>query len=319
VRRACAVVVFLAITIPWGCGQGVVEPQHSPSTAPSVATDAQPTFPIRAAFYYPWFPEAWKQQGFDPFTKYHPALGFYDSSSGAVIQSHVASMQAAGLTAGISSWWGQNTPTDTRISALLATAGSFRWALYYEQEGTTDPSVAQIQADLAYIARSYGAQPAFLRVEGRPVVFVYGGGDDRCGMADRWKAANVGIEAYIDLKIFPGYRTCASQPDSWHQYAPAVARDHQAGYAFTISPGFNKRSEAEPRLVRDLARWATDVATMKASGEPWQLITTFSEWGEGTQVEASTEFGNDYLDALGKGSAGPTPPSVPTPTSTPVP
>jgi hypothetical protein len=84
-----------------------------------------------------------------------------------------------------------------------------------------------------------------------------------------------------------------------------VAHVDQAGYSYVISPGFNKRSEAAPRLPRDLARWVTDVAAMKASGEPWQLVTTFSEWGEGTQVEASTEFGNAYLDALGTGSPGP--------------
>ena len=59
------------------------------------------------------------------------------------------------------------------------------------------------------------------------------------------------------------------------------------------------------RLSRDLARWVTDVAAMKASGEPWQLVTTFSEWGEGTQVEASTEFGNAYLDALRAGLPSP--------------
>jgi hypothetical protein len=298
--------VLLAIILLIGCGQVVTEPQRTQSTTPSLAaSDVQPRFPIRAAFYYPWFPESWNQQGFNPFTKYHPALGFYDSSSIAVIRSHVASMQAAGVTAAISSWWGQDTPTNARVSALLANAGSFRWALYYETEGTTDPPVAQIHADLAYIATTYGAQAAYLRVNGRPVVFVYGGDNDGCGMADRWKAANVGINAYIDLKIFPGYRSCASQPDSWHQYSPAVAADHHAGYSYTISPGFNKRSEAAPRLVRDLARWTTDIAAMKASGEPWQLVTTFSEWGEGTQVEASTEFGDSYLNALGSVSPGP--------------
>jgi hypothetical protein len=168
-------------------------------------------------------------------------------------------------------------------------------------EGTTDPSVAQIHADLAYIAASFGAQTAYLRVDGRPVVFVYGGDKDGCGMADRWKAANAGINAYIDLKVFAGYRTCPSQPDSWHQYSPAYARVDQAAYSYVISPGFNKRSEAAPRLPRDLARWVTDVAAMKASGDPWQLVTTFSEWGEGTMVEASTEFGTTYLDALGTG------------------
>jgi len=302
VQQTATVIVLLGISMLMGCGQGVAGPQRSQGSIVSpAATDVQPTFPIRAAFYYPWFPEAWNQQGFNPFTKYHPALGFYDSSSTAVTQSHVASMQAAGLTAGISSWWGQGTPTDGRVSALLANAGSFRWALYYEMEGTTDPSVAQIHADLVYIAAKYGAQPGYLRVNGRPVVFAYGGDKDRCGMADRWKAANAGINVYIDLKVFAGYRTCPSQPDSWHQYSPALARVDQAGYSYVISPGFNKRSEAAPRLPRDLARWATDVAAMKASGEPWQLVTTFSEWGEGTQVEASTEFGNAYLDALGGG------------------
>jgi hypothetical protein len=44
------------------------------------AQDSQPSFPIRTAFYYPWFPEAWNQQGFNPFTNYTPSLVFYDIS-----------------------------------------------------------------------------------------------------------------------------------------------------------------------------------------------------------------------------------------------
>jgi chitodextrinase len=122
-------------------------------------------------------------------------------------------------------------------------------------------------------------------------------------MVDRWKAANASIGAYIVLKIFPGYRTCTSQPDSWHQYAPDTAATDQAGYSYTISPGFWKRSEAAPRLVRDPARWVQNVAAMTASGEPWQLVTTFNEWGEGSSVESSTEFGTTYLDILRTGAA----------------
>jgi hypothetical protein len=49
--------------------------------APAQAEDTQPSFPIRAAFYYPRFPEAWKQQSFNPFTNYNPSLGFYDGGS----------------------------------------------------------------------------------------------------------------------------------------------------------------------------------------------------------------------------------------------
>ena len=57
------------------------------TTAPVPPPPPQPTFPIRAAFYYPWFPEAWNQQGFNPFTNYTPTLGFYDSSSSSTIAS----------------------------------------------------------------------------------------------------------------------------------------------------------------------------------------------------------------------------------------
>jgi hypothetical protein len=42
---------------------------------------------------------------------------------------------------------------------------------------------------------------------------------------------------------------------------------------------------------------------MVASGEPWQFVTTFNEWGEGTAVEGATEWATAsghgaYLDAL---------------------
>jgi hypothetical protein len=56
-------------------------------------------------------------------------------------------------------------------------------------------------------------------------------------------------------------------------------------------------------LARDVDRWYQNVSDMMASGEPWQLITTFNEWGEGTAVEPATEWQSDsgygeYLDAL---------------------
>src|SRR5215208_2864223 len=134
--------------------------------APAVA-DTQPSFPIRAAFYYPWFPEAWNQQGFNPFTNYTPSLGFYGDSQ-AVIKQQITAMQYGGIQAGIASWWGQGTKTDSRIPALLlAAAGtSFRWAVYHENESMGDPFVAQITNDLTYLRDKYGSDPSFLRING---------------------------------------------------------------------------------------------------------------------------------------------------------
>jgi hypothetical protein len=70
-----------------------------------------------------------------------------------------------------------------------------------------------------------------------------------------------------------------------------------------IAPGFDERSEAEPRLTRDLGRWRADVAAMLASDARWQLVLSFNEWPEGTSVESAREWATPsghgaYLDVL---------------------
>jgi hypothetical protein len=280
----------------------------TPASGPRASgSDVQPAFPIRAAFYYPWYPETWTVGGVP--THFTPTLGFYDSTSDNVIQQHVNAMRYAGIEAGISSWWGQGHRTDTRFQTLLSTTDSmaspFRWSLYYESESTGDPSAATIASDLAYIRDHYGSDPSFFRVNGRFVVFVYSSGDG-CDMADRWKQANAGINAYIVLKVFHGFKTCASQPDGWHQYGPASAAISQDGYSYSISPGFWKADETTPRLARDLTRFKQNVRDMIASNAPFQLVTTFNEWGEGTAVESASEWSSSsgyggYLDALHNG------------------
>ena len=81
----------------------------SAATAPvSGPADIQPSFPIRAAFYYPWYPQTWTVNGSYPH--YTPSLGYYDSSSTAVIQQHVHALEYGNVEAGIASWWGRGRP-----------------------------------------------------------------------------------------------------------------------------------------------------------------------------------------------------------------
>jgi len=297
-------------------------PTSLPPATPTSPPDIQPSFPIRAAFYYPWFPESWNQLGIYPYTNYQPTLGFYDSSDPNVINQHIAAMQYGNIQAGIASWWGQTTPTDNRINGLLngAAGTPFRWSLYYEMEGFSDPTIAQISNDLTYIQNNYGNNPSFLRINGRFVVFVYADANDSCGMADRWKAANT-VNAYIVLKVFIGYSSCLSQPDGWHQYSPAVASDQQSPYSYVISPGFWKVG-GTALLARDLNSWNTNIQNMIASAAQFQLITTFNEWGEGSAIESAQEWASNsgygfYLDALhneGVSSITPTPTSSLAPT-----
>jgi hypothetical protein len=289
-------------------GPPPVSPGPVPTPQPPTLPAPQPTFPIRAAFYYPWFPEAWNQSGISPFTNYHPSLGFYRSDDQAVRRSHLRSLEYGKFAAGIYSWWGQGHYTDLRFPDMLAetnaTHSPIKWAAYYEPEGYSDPTVEQIGSDLDYIKASYVQNPAYLKVGDKPVIFVYARGADDCAMVDRWTQANTtGRDFYLVLKVFPNYRTCPSQPQSWHQYAPSSRTDQQRGNSFAISPGFDLTGPEPERLPRDLVAFGQATRDMVASGEPWQLVISFNEWGENTATESADEWSSvsgqgQYLDVL---------------------
>jgi hypothetical protein len=264
---------------------------------------------IRAAFYYPWFPDAWTQQGLNPFTNYVPTRGYY-STDAATVSAQIADMQYAGVTLGIASWFGLGSNTEKHWPAIMQAARDtgFAWAPYYEKEGTSDPTPQQIADDLHYLISTYGGPGsalASLPGKGMPV-FVYNSDDPTnakgCDTVDRWNQARqllqqeYGESIYIDLKVFPQYSTCAgsSTINGWHQYGPASARQNfsTAGDgSFAISPGYWKAGATygtAPFLARDLTRWQGDIAAMNASSAKWQLITTYNEWGEGTAIESSS-------------------------------
>ena len=287
--------------------------------------------PIRAAFFYPWYPVHWTSCGSPPCTKYSPNLGDYSSTNQAAISEQIRAMLYGHVTAGISSWWGPGSPEDKAMPQLLAAAHGtpFKWTIYYELENSAEPSAAKIHSDLLYIRRRYSHDPNFLKVNGRMVVFVYTSyAHEGCDVVSKWNRANAGIGAYISMSVVRGWPTCPIQPASWHYYDALEQREvgtassggnrFTGDPSFTISPGFYPYYDRSPAclswdttypnlcLPRDPGDWAQDVRDMVGSGATWQLITTFNEWNEGTAIEESTgtwgwKSGSGYgtyLDAL---------------------
>ncbi len=196
--------------------------------APGLGRPPAPTevgWPVRAAFYYPWYPESehWA-------TRYTPSLGKYDSSNPRMLATHVAQARYAGLDAFIASYWGQGTPTARRLPLLLDAAAQqgFHIAAYYEPESLpTPPSSAVLREDFDSL-HQLAAHPAWLRVGGRPVLFVYNiGPEATCSAVSRLLAANAGASISIS-KYSRAIDDCPDQPDSWHQYVPAKGFDQQA-------------------------------------------------------------------------------------------
>jgi RNA polymerase sigma factor (sigma-70 family) len=275
-------------------------PTASPSPSPAAAVPAivNTALPVRAVFYYPWYPENFAGNG----SHYLPSAGHYSVDDPATVDRQIKDMQYGGLQAGIVSWWGQGLREDKRMPLLMsrAAAQGFSWTVYYEQEAYGNPSVAQLTKDLLYL-RKYSGQRAWLHIQGKPVIFVYADGSDACPMASRWAQANRTAGYYVVLKVFGGYRQCADQPQGWHQYADGL--DVQQGYSAIASPGFWGNDKATPAVPRDPAKFRQDVTTVAASKAPFQLIISYNEWGEGTGIESTTAWASPsghgvYVDIL---------------------
>ncbi|MTD12912.1 hypothetical protein GIS00_02995 [Nakamurella sp. YIM 132087] len=256
-------------------------------------SDPQPRFPIRAAFYYGWGSTS------SHFTATYGTDDPY-AAPGAP-RRNVTQMRYAGLNAGIASWMGQGSFADVRFPYQLRAADGtpFRWSLYYEPAGR---SYAQINSDLTYIRGKYGIDKNFLRVGGKPVLFVWAGGSFSCSQAQTWVQANQS-RFYLVFKVFPGYTGCPYKPRAWHEYGPVHRIVTVPGNSAAVSPGFWHTNSSSPILARDPRSWDLAIKQMVGSRVPWQLVTSYNEWGEGTAVETANQWRSGtpygrYLDLL---------------------
>ena len=95
----------------------------------------------------------------------------------AIIDRHIDLAKSHGLTGFITTWWGPGGYDDRAFATLLARAGQkgFKVTVYWETApGEGAAQIDRAVADLLYVLQRYGSADAFLKVDGKPVVFVYG-------------------------------------------------------------------------------------------------------------------------------------------------
>ena len=171
------------------------------------------------------------------------------------------------------------------MDETLALNSKIKWTIYYEDEMKLNPTISEVKGDLAYLKKWFAWKSTWAHVDGKPLIFIYN--DSDCDIIKRWMDATDG-EWYVVPKVFSRFHECPVQPNAWHQYGPTSAFLHYKGYSFSISPGFWKADHESPRLPRlNESSWCHNVQTMVDSREPWQLVTTFNEAGEGTIIEPS--------------------------------
>lgn len=105
---------------------------------------------------------------------HYPIGGPYDSGDPALVRSQLLAGRRAGLDGFVVSWWGRESPEARIFEEMLDQVPPGFWLAPYYETGELWPRGAEgVAADLAALLRGASRRSGWLRVAGRPVVFLY--------------------------------------------------------------------------------------------------------------------------------------------------
>jgi uncharacterized protein YraI len=277
--------------------------------------------PLVLAFYYSWYDDNTWNSGQVSDT---PAERYVSADRGAMGRQ-IDQAKAAGIDGFVVAWYGPNgdsNQTEANLTALLeeAAARNFRIGILFETDSPFLGGYDSVAGALQHALSVHANQPAYLRADGKPVIFFW-----RSGMYD------VGTWAAIRNQVDPGYGSLwigegvdTSQlsvfdghylySNTWNppadltatnqKFASRVAAMREATSApklwvATVMPGYNdvaiRPNSGFARSRDGGAYYAASWQAAMASSPNWVVITSFNEWPEGTYIEPSAAYGDAYI------------------------
>jgi hypothetical protein len=255
-----------------------------------------------AIFYYPWYGtpardgawEHWNQNRHRPpsdvYSRFYPARGPYSSDDPAVVSQQMAEIAAAGIDEVVISWWGRGSTEDTRLPLVLAAVRRRHLQSAIHVEPYLGRSAATVVLDLKYLA-SLGVRD----------VFVY---HPRDIAAADWAAARLQVPA--SLRLFAGTEligfAAAAHFDGFYTYdfinygggkfIRLCTEAHAVHLlcAPSVGPGYDGVRAGEAPVLsarRDGLTYDNLWTAALAASPDLVTITSYNEWGEGTQIEAA--------------------------------
>ncbi|MCC7371854.1 MAG: glycoside hydrolase family 99-like domain-containing protein [Chloroflexi bacterium] len=305
------------------------------SGAPTPAAALRLGTPLVMALYYPWYDERTWTSGQTSDLPVEP----YSSADRETITRQVADARGAGIDVLVSAWFGQkgNNPTETNLRQLLTEserAGLKAAVLLETDSDEFFGSRTELVTALKVLLLTHTEQPGYLRVDGKPVIFVWNpksvyGTDGvrvnaKTGAAvNAWRAILEEVDPkrealwiaegdFFDLlSVFDGIfpYSVAWSDDPARQLASygQTVRARGSGpadrkiWAAVAMPGYddtriNGRAQTFAVEREDGAYYRGTFQGAIDSKPDWVVITSFNEWLEGTQIEPSRGYDRQYLD-----------------------
>ncbi len=306
---------------------------------PNIPSASAARSPLVLAFYYAWFDEqTWRPDNVVDYPKIQ-----YTSKASEQIAYHILQAKNAGIDAFVVSWWGRGNPTEDNFKIVLDQAQQvgFKAAIDFELTSPFYNGLGDAVRELQYAQNVLAKHPAYLKVDGKPVIFFW---RQQFYSVDQWAAVRAQIDPnqnfiWIAEGIDESYQRVF---DGHHLYMVAWAKNvytelnkwprrvkkfgAEKIWVATVNPGADNRKAKQPEiLVRDRENGAFYKEMWRAAfstSPDWIIINSWNEWVEGTMIEPSVTYGDLYLNITREFAAifhAGLPPPTPTRTSTPRP
>jgi hypothetical protein len=239
----------------------------------------------------------WTQGGhnppFDVASQFYPLRGAYSSGDPSVLRAQMHDIAVAGVDEVVSSWWGQGSPEDRRLPAVIRAAKRDHLRVAVQLEPYADRTVESVGADLVYL-RTLGIRDVYIYrstdfaaadwwpVTRQPSGMRLFGQTGRVGFAAR--AGFAGFYTY-DILVYDGAkfgRMCDQARALGILCAPSVG----PGYEAVAATGDTR---VKPRL--DGGTYDSMWRAANDAGADIVTITSYNEWSEGTQIEPAGHGG----------------------------
>ncbi|HJZ72126.1 MAG TPA: endo-1,3-alpha-glucanase family glycosylhydrolase [Vicinamibacterales bacterium] len=284
------------------------------------------------AHYYPWYTmDTWS----DSQLSDRP-LRLYSTDAQSDINTAAGIAHAAGIDAWVVSWQGLSgdgfNDRRMRIALAAAAAAGMRACVYTETYVANPTFDAATPIDprtllewLTDIVDRYGSHPAYLRVDGRPVIFTYAASLlapavwsellGRLRSSGRNPLIVGDFSRSLLLETFDGeyqYSNVFSSGDALADLMRAESlrvrtinllrpNDRRRLWVASVTPGFDDShlvDRQRPRIVERANGAVYDDQWSKAidTGADWIVVTSWNEWWENTEIEPGARYGRTYLD-----------------------
>ncbi|MBT3266004.1 hypothetical protein HN371_02570 [Candidatus Poribacteria bacterium] len=273
----------------------------------------------------------------DIASHHYPIVGPYDSTDPDLLSYHFLLMKVAGIDGVIIDWYGAEDIHDyafidraAEAAIDAADACGLQYAICYEDRTLramvnagrieADGAVDQARREMRHLEENWFAREGYLRIDGRPALLVFG--PEYLSDA-QWEQTLGGMSsdpAFLTLHqrrapadgLYAWPPMWASEdgvltPDRLREYfARYGERASEARYSIAAAfPGFRdiyaEAGAQESHGVlrsRDDATFDETLRLAMASGADAVQLVTWNDFGEGTVIEPTREFGYRYLERV---------------------